>query len=180
MRIGREGVNASIQIAVFWPTRVSRILRSSRMRGGSRKPARQKPSSIARLNQGRPIAGFVCKLPPKTEDRDRLNNRAGTDEDCRRLELNAMTSRQVVDFVVAALAANAVEKVVPEADVLEQQARNRLQIKLTSERLAAIADEIAQEAAATALHGDLEAQVRALLDEQPELSWDQALAQIIG
>ena len=101
-------------------------------------------------------------------------------EDCRRVELNAMTSRQLVDFVEAALAANGVEKVMPTSEVLEQQARHRLQVMLTNKRLAEQADEIAQQAAAMPLPEGLTAQIRELLDRQPELSWDQALAQLIG
>ena len=83
-------------------------------------------------------------------------------EECRRVELNAMTSRQIVDFVEDALAAHDVEKVVPTGDVLEQQARHRLQIKLTNERLAEQADEIAQQVAAMARPEDLAAQIREL------------------
>src|SRR5215472_14887890 len=94
--------------------------------------------------------------------------------------LNAMTSRQLVDFVETALAAHGADKIMPTSDVLEQQARHRLQMKLTNERLAEQADEIAEQAAAMALPDDLAAQVRELLDKQPELSWDQALAQLIG
>jgi hypothetical protein len=100
--------------------------------------------------------------------------------ECRRVELNAMTSRQLVDFVEAALAANGVEKVMPTSEVLEQQARHRLQVMLTNNRLAEQADEIAQQAAAMALPDDLAVQVRDVLNHQPELSWDQALAQLIG
>ena len=69
---------------------------------------------------------------------------------------------------------------MPTSDVLEQQARHRLQIKLTNERLAEQVDEIAQQAAATALPEDLAAQIRELLDKHRELSWDQALAQLLG
>jgi hypothetical protein len=47
-------------------------------------------------------------------------------------------------------------------------------------RLAAEAEAIAQHAAAMALPEDLDAQIRALLDEEPALSWDQALVRLIG
>ena len=90
-----------------------------------------------------------------------------------------MTSRQLVDFVEAALAENGVEKVVPTGEVLEQQARHRLQVILTNRRLAEYADEIAQQAAAMPLPDGLTVQVRELLDRQPELSWDQALALLL-
>jgi hypothetical protein len=69
---------------------------------------------------------------------------------------------------------------MPTSEVLEQQARHRLQVMLTNKRLAEQADEIAQQAAAMPLPDGLTAQIRELLDKQPELSWDQALAQLIG
>lgn len=100
--------------------------------------------------------------------------------DCHRVELNAMTSPQLVAYVEAALQANGVKKVIPDSAVIKEQARHRLQIKLTNQRLAVIADDIAREAAAVALPRNLARQVRRLLDRQPELSWDQALARIIG
>jgi hypothetical protein len=100
--------------------------------------------------------------------------------DCCRVELNAMTSRQLVDKVEAAFAANGVEKVIPAPAVLEQQARYRLQIKLTQQSLASKAKAIERRAATMALPEDLDAKIRALLRAEPELSWDQALVRIIG
>lgn len=62
---------------------------------------------------------------------------------------------------------------------MRNQARQRLQIPLTNQRLSLIADDIAREADAMPLPDDLEQQVRQLLDDHPELSWDQALARLI-
>jgi hypothetical protein len=121
--------------------------------------------------------------------RETLERHGATDEEidflapqygeCRRVELNAMTSRQVVDFVEAAFARHGVAKVVPEAEVLEQQARHRLESKFSDELLARHAEEIAQRAAATELPPDLMERVHELLEAERELSWDQALAKLI-
>ncbi|MGH7099620.1 MAG: hypothetical protein ACREE4_18430, partial [Stellaceae bacterium] len=67
----------------------------------------------------------------------------------RRVELNAMTSRQLIEFLEQKLAAHGVAKVVPDA-------------------------------ATILLAADLEERLRHLLEKEPHLSWDEALAEIIG
>jgi hypothetical protein len=101
-------------------------------------------------------------------------------QDCRRVELNAMTSRQLVDFVEEALAAHGVAKVIPDAQVLLHHARQRLENKLTGELIATHAEAITQRAAAMELPPDLGARVAALLEAEPALSWDQAVAKLVG
>ena len=99
--------------------------------------------------------------------------------DCRRVELNAMTSRQLVDFVEAALADHGVAKVMPDAEVLQQHARHQIETKLTGELIAANAEAIARQAAAALLPDNLAEQVALLMRSEPTLSWDQALARLI-
>jgi len=105
----------------------------------------------------------------------------GSDDDgmCRRVELNAMTSRQLVDFVEEKLVEHGVEKVVPGNGALAEHARRVIEQELTRKVLEAAAAEIAQRAAEVELPEDLEDQIQALLVEQPALAWDQALAQIV-
>jgi hypothetical protein len=97
------------------------------------------------------------------------------DESCQRVELNAMTSRQLVDFVEAKLEEHGVEKLVPDEDVLEAQARRLIEHKLTRDLIDGERERIAQEAARKELPADLEDRLEALLEERPELSWDAAL-----
>jgi hypothetical protein len=98
---------------------------------------------------------------------------------CRRVELNAMTSRQLVDLVEAKLQEHGVEKVVPENRALVQHARRLIEQKMTRKALNAAAAEIAQRAASVELPEDLEDQIQALLAKQPAMAWDEALAQIV-
>jgi hypothetical protein len=98
---------------------------------------------------------------------------------CRRVELNAMTSRQLVDLVEAKLQEHGVEKVVPENGALVQHARRLIEQEMTRKALNAAAAEIARRAASIELPQDLEDQIQTLLATQPELAWDQALAQIV-
>jgi Histidine kinase-, DNA gyrase B-, and HSP90-like ATPase len=99
---------------------------------------------------------------------------------CRRVELNAMTSRQLVDFVEEQLRANGVEKVLPDDEVLKAHARRLITAKLTRMWLNNVADDIARQTAATELPDNLEERVQELLEEHSALSWDQALAQVVA
>jgi hypothetical protein len=101
------------------------------------------------------------------------------DEECRRVELNAMTSRQLVDFVEKAFVAHGVAKVIPNGQIIEQQARHYLENKLAGDLIAKHAEAIAARAAAAELPADLVAQVERLLKEEPALSWDQALVRLV-
>ena len=90
-----------------------------------------------------------------------------------------MTSRDLVDFVEMSLRINGVEKVIPDAEVLVSHARHRLETKLSDAFLAQHAEAIAAEAAVTELPTDLADKVAKVLKDEPELSWDQALAKLI-
>jgi hypothetical protein len=97
----------------------------------------------------------------------------------KRVELNAMTSRQFVDFIERKLLEHGVEKVVPKADIIEQHARRLIEQRLAENALDKIRDKLATEAAAHKLPVDLVDQVRRRLDREPEQSWDSALAAIL-
>jgi hypothetical protein len=72
-----------------------------------------------------------------------------------------------------------VAKVVPEKQILQQHARHLLENKNTAELIAKHVKDIARRAKATALPTALSDKVTALLEDQPALSWDQALSRII-
>jgi hypothetical protein len=69
--------------------------------------------------------------------------------------------------------------VIPDAEVLVSHARHRLEAKLSDVLLAQHAEAIAAEAAVTDLPSDLADKVAKVLKDEPELSWDQALAKLI-
>jgi hypothetical protein len=116
---------------------------------------------------------------------DTLRAHGATDEEIEflkgeRVELNAMTSRQMVDFIEAKLTMHGIAKVLPDADIIEAHARRLIEQRLAREALAEIRDRITRQAAATALPVDIEVQLRSHLARHPSLAWDDALAQIIG
>jgi DNA topoisomerase VI subunit A len=100
------------------------------------------------------------------------------DEPCQRIELNAMTSRQLVDFVEAAFMRYRVAKVIPDNAVIREHARHLIAEKFTEALIAQHAEDIAARATAVELPADLWDQLIKLVSEEPELSWDQALARL--
>jgi hypothetical protein len=101
------------------------------------------------------------------------------DTKCQRVELNAMTSPQLVEFVERKLNQYGVAKVVPEDDVIEAHARRVLERALTQKEIENMAEEIQQEAANIALPADLADQIASRIADQPTLSWDEAAAEIV-
>jgi Histidine kinase-, DNA gyrase B-, and HSP90-like ATPase len=97
----------------------------------------------------------------------------------RRVELNAMTSRQFIDLIEAKLTMHGVAKVVPDAGTIEEHARRLIARRLAREALDEIRDRITMEASAAALPERIEVQLRSYLARHPTLAWDDALAQII-
>jgi hypothetical protein len=76
--------------------------------------------------------------------RETLERHGATDEeieflcpevgDCQRIELNAMTSRQLVDFIETKLEQNGVEKLVPDEETLIEHAK-RLKEQAIAQRV---------------------------------------------
>jgi hypothetical protein len=98
----------------------------------------------------------------------------------RRVELNAMTSRQFVNFVEQKLIENGVTKVIPDAEVVYAHARRLIEQKLGEEAIDKIRVKLAQEAASTVLPEDLCEQLNAEIERNPSRSWDAALANLIA
>ena len=96
----------------------------------------------------------------------------------RRVELNAMTSPQLVAFIEAAFQQHGVEKLIPEPAVLEQHARYLLAQRHLADLVRQQSDDIAARAAGARLPDDIDERLRRLLAYRPELSWDAALAEL--
>jgi hypothetical protein len=97
----------------------------------------------------------------------------------KRVELNAMTSRQLLDFVEAKLGEHGVEKLVPEDAVLEQHARRLIEQRLANEAIARLKSKITQQAGAKKLPTDLRERLADVLKEERHLPWDAALAEML-
>jgi hypothetical protein len=91
----------------------------------------------------------------------------------QRVELNALTSRQFIDWLEHKLRKAGVKKVVPDAAVLGEAWRRALSVARVRERIAEVSTE-----QYLALPKNLEADLRRRLKRAPELSWDEAIVQI--
>jgi hypothetical protein len=96
-----------------------------------------------------------------------------------RVEINAMTSRQIIDFIEKKFAEYGVQKLVPDDKILEQHARRVIKDRLTKEILDTFTDDIQRDTEAAELPADFRQQVDRVLGEHPELPWDAALAIIL-
>jgi hypothetical protein len=96
----------------------------------------------------------------------------------RRVELNALSTAQLVDLVEAALAEHGVKKVIPNTEDLAaawRAAKAHVEIAETLEKANRKA---AKRWAKAPAPDDLEDRVRAILEDEPGASWDEALRQI--
>jgi len=97
----------------------------------------------------------------------------------RRVEINAMTSRQIIDFIENKFAAYGVKKLIPDDETLAQHARRVIKDRLTKEILDTFANDIQRDTDAAELPEDTRQQVERVLGEHPELPWDAAVALIL-
>jgi hypothetical protein len=91
----------------------------------------------------------------------------------QRVELNAMTSRQFVDWLEEKLQKAGVKKVVPDAQVLGKAWHRALWLARVRKQIAKVKPE-----PLASLPKKLAADLRRQLERAPEMSWDAALAQI--
>jgi hypothetical protein len=101
--------------------------------------------------------------------------------DCQRIELNAMTARQLIDFIEEKLEEHGVEKLVPNEKTLIEHAKRLKEQAIAQRVLDRLGPYIKRKAeAATAdLPDDLTQMVEEALTDDPEKPWDEALADLI-
>ena len=96
----------------------------------------------------------------------------------RRVELNMLTSDQLVELIETKLTAMGITKVVPEPDVLAFAYRRACRVALLNRALAAAADGARRRSAEFDLPDDLVDRVRAYLEGHPDKAWDAAIARL--
>jgi Protein of unknown function C-terminus (DUF2399) len=114
---------------------------------------------------------------------DNLRKNGATPEEIgflldERVELNAFASDQFIEWLEARLEENGAEKVVPDAETLETAWRRVRMRHAVNKKISEVQASLRDEANAEAVPDDLAAQVRAQLEDDPAMSWDEALAAI--
>jgi hypothetical protein len=97
----------------------------------------------------------------------------------RRVELNAMTSDQFVEFVERRLAKCGAKKVVPDDETMEDAWRRGLVQRQLEEEAEALREQAEWAANEADVPADLAERVRKVMSDDPRLSWDRALIVIM-
>jgi hypothetical protein len=116
---------------------------------------------------------------------DNLRKNGATPEEIaflldERVELNAFASDQFIEWLEAKLEDEGAEKVVPDAETLETAWRRARMRHAVNKKIAEVQASLRDEANAETVPDDLDEQVRQRLEDDPALSWDEALAEIAG
>jgi hypothetical protein len=99
----------------------------------------------------------------------------------QRVELNAMTARQLVDFVEDKLRAHGIEKVIPEQQILATTYRMFVASDRLSDAFEETKNRIIEDESAAPIEvpADLEARIRAWLEAVPGITWHRAIRLIV-
>jgi hypothetical protein len=126
----------------------------------------------------------------KADPTARLRKNGATDEEIRflvrgpnpgggwqgqRVELNAFTSDQFVEWLEAKLESNKVSKVIPDARMLEHSYRRVLELHELERQLRRAMPDAQRAARTAAVPADLRARIARTLADDPATSWDEAL-----
>lgn len=98
----------------------------------------------------------------------------------KRVELNAFTSGDVIKWIESKLREQGIQKVVPPRKTLDMAYRRTVEIKLLQAELEKIREPIQRCAREVKLPRALVREVHERLKENPELSWDQVVAELAG
>lgn len=90
-----------------------------------------------------------------------------------RVEINAMTSDQLIAWLEAKFDEHGVQKVIPESDTLNNAYRRAVFLKRMQVEIAELEAEMQDDDTAVPVH--LPARVKALLKKNPAMSWDEAV-----
>jgi hypothetical protein len=96
----------------------------------------------------------------------------------QRVELNAMASDQLIEWIESKLEANGVKKVIPDQQGLIDMYRLAVEACILEASLAEAKKKAKAKAEKVEIPADLHDRVAELLEENPETSWDDAVAEI--
>jgi hypothetical protein len=95
----------------------------------------------------------------------------------KRVELNAMTSRQFIDWLEGKLGQHGVEKVIPDRETLAQAWHNARRRHRVNKALNRVVKRILRRDVTT-VPADLDDRLRKYLEKYPATAWDDALAEL--
>jgi hypothetical protein len=96
----------------------------------------------------------------------------------KRVELNALTSAQLMELITAKLEEHEVCKVIPDGDLLAQAYRRAVALQFMNGKLEELHQEALKISEAARIPEDLAGQVANKLTDEPKKSWDQVVAEL--
>ncbi|MGH2447223.1 MAG: ATP-binding protein [Chloroflexota bacterium] len=121
---------------------------------------------------------YLIDLCDATEGEAKFLRSGGTHE-CwtgRRVEINAMTSDQLIAWLERKFAEHGVKKVVPASETIERAYKRAVFLKRMREKIEELEEEIDQDD--LDIPNGLASRVEALLKKRPALSWDEVVWQL--
>ena len=186
----RELVNgvckADIPLLVLHDFDAAGIIIKDTLENDTRRYSYSNPPNVIDLGLSyNDIAGLTPE-PNNSKISDERLSQAGLDQaaidflSSQRVELNAMTSRQLVDFVEGKLKQHGVGKLIPDAKTLAETYK----MFAASDRLSDAFDEMkekleGEEQKTVKVPDDLKAKIETLLKEKPDITWHQAIRLIV-
>jgi hypothetical protein len=184
----RELVDAlnDIPLLVLHDFDAAGIIIKDTLENDTRRYSYKRPPTVIDLGLHYDDIEDLTREPHSSNISDKRLRQAGLDEAAieflsdQRAELNAMTSRQLVDFVEAKLQQHCISKVVPDRGSLASTYR----MFAASDRLSKAFDELKEEIendnqAQIKVPDDLEARVTAKLEEKPDITWHRAVRLLV-
>ena len=98
----------------------------------------------------------------------------------QRVELNAMTSPQFINWLERKLRQHGIAKLIPENKVLATAYRDAWLARRMNERIESVFDSLRKEAETVAIPKELTKEVRLKLKQTPTISWDAAVSEIVA
>jgi hypothetical protein len=186
----RELVNgvceAAVPLLVLHDFDAAGIIIKDTLENDTRRYSYSNPPDVIDIGLGyNDIAGLTPE-PNNSAISDERLNQAGLGQaaidflSSQRVELNAMTSRQLVDFVEGKLKQHGVGKLIPDAKTLAET----YEMFAASDRLSDAFDEMkekleGEDQKTVKVPDDLKAKVETLLKEKPDITWHRAIRLIV-
>jgi hypothetical protein len=96
----------------------------------------------------------------------------------QRVELNAMSTSQLLELIETALIEHGVKKVIPDADTLAAAYRANVEYFQAQEAINEVIEKTRSEVSEIPVPGDLTEQVEGYLKDNRQASWEQAIAAV--
>jgi hypothetical protein len=124
------------------------------------------------------LATIRANLRHNGASREEVDFLAGSRPEARRVELNAFTSRPLVDWLEGKLREHGVKKVLPGKDVLEEAYRRAFTREFVRGAIPGLKAEARHHLDANGVPRDLKKRVAAALAERAQEPWDNAISRL--